>query len=462
MDTATAVGTVQLPVAPVRRTAPFDSLALESAYLAELGRLDGDAEARRAADDLLVREGVRYHEGPVSWSYVPKIFSRADVAHLAWVAETMGGIMEKVTRAYAAREEVRRFFGLDPRIEELARRLPAAGETIPIARVDIFLNEKTGAFQFCELNTDGSSGMLTTAGVTRANALTGAGRRLTASHAAAAFDVMGACADAVIDAYRAVGGEAEHPVFAVVDYIESIAREEIAAFAPVFEARGARLHVADIRDLTYRDGRLADADGPIDGVWRRVVVSEMLEKPCAGAGALMAAAEEGRVPVIGGFCTWPVATKTVFALLHDPLAATMLSEEELAFVRDHVPETDLLDPESDLSRFHDRSRWIAKPRDGYNSSGVHAGSDCTEEEWQGILAEMAATGGMVQAYAPQFASMNVEGGAAGVGRSPVPYDMMEGLYLFGGRFGGVFTRCGTQAVIGEFTDRLNMGCLVVS
>ncbi|WP_425429828.1 RluA family pseudouridine synthase [Collinsella vaginalis] len=68
-------------------------------------------------------------------------------------------------------------------MEELARRLPAAGETIPIARVDIFLNEKTGAFQFCELNTDGSSGMLATAGVTRANALTGAGRRLTASRA---------------------------------------------------------------------------------------------------------------------------------------------------------------------------------------------------------------------------------------------------------------------------------------
>jgi hypothetical protein len=38
---------------------------------------------------------------------------------------------------------------------------------------------------------------------------------------------------------------------------------------------------------------------------------------------------------------------------------------------------------------------------------------------------------------------------------------MEGLYLFDGKFGGVFTRCGQAHTIGEFTGRLNMGCFVV-
>ncbi len=39
---------------------------------------------------------------------------------------------------------------------------------------------------------------------------------------------------------------------------------------------------------------------------------------------------------------------------------------------------------------------------------------------------------------------------------------MEGLFLFNGKFGGVFTRCGMDNVIGEWTHRLNMGCLVVA
>ena len=32
-------------------------------------------------------------------------------------------------------------------------------QLIPLARVDVFFDEETGDYQFCELNTDGSAGM---------------------------------------------------------------------------------------------------------------------------------------------------------------------------------------------------------------------------------------------------------------------------------------------------------------
>ena len=38
---------------------------------------------------------------------------------------------------------------------------------------------------------------------------------------------------------------------------------------------------------------------------------------------------------------------------------------------------------------------------------------------------------------------------------------MEGLYLVYGKFAGIFTRCGLQATIGEWTNRYNMGCIIV-
>ena len=177
--------------------------------------------------------------------------------------------------------------------------------------------------------------------------------------------------------------------------------------------------------------------------------------------AFMACAADGAVPIVGGFRTWPCATKTVFAVLHSPAARQVLNEEELAFVREHVPATYMLDSQSDLTRFADRTRWIAKPRDGYNSLGVRAGQDCTDEEWAEVLAQMAQTRGTVQEYVTPYATLNVEGGAAGIGRPFEPYMNMEGLFLFRNRFAGVFTRCGQSAVIGEFAGRLNMGCLVV-
>ena len=456
------LGTVELPVVATSGLSfPLDSLSLEYEYLAISNELGGDGDGHRAGDAYLVGTNALYHGGPVQWSFVPKIFSRRDLGYLSWIAETMGGIMDKLTRQFAVDAELRAAFGFTPEIEELCLAPVAYDSQIPIARADIFLNEETGDFQFCELNTDGSSGMLVTTEVTRANLRTETGRRFAAAHPLAAFDIYGQCVDAVLGCYREAGGTAEHPVVAAVDYAESIVAEEIEEFGRVFAEHGAELRFTDIRDLRYEDGVLSDSHGPIDCVWRRVVISEMLEKPCPGADAFKACVHDGYVPVVGGFRTWPCATKTVFAVLHSPLAERFLTPDELAFVRAHVPETYLLDAESDLMRFSERERWIAKPRDGYNSIGVRAGSDCSEAEWSDVLREMAATGSTVQAYAPQFSTLNVEGGVAGIGRSPVPYANMEGLFLFRNKFAGVFTRCGISAVIGEFSGRLNMGCLVV-
>ena len=444
-----------------RPSVPLDSVALETEYAQIARRLDGDAPSHEAGDAYLATTNALYHGGPVQWSFIPKIFSRRDLGYLSWIAETMGGIMEKVTACFVEDASFRALFKLDPAIERLACMPNAFPMQIPIARVDIFLDEMTGAFKFCELNTDGSSGMLVTEEVTRTNLLTQTGKTFAAGHRVSAFDIYTACADAVLSCYRDAGGAEEHPAVVAVDYAESIVREEIEEFARVFAEHGASLRFADIRDLRYVDGELHDACGRIDCVWRRVVISEMLEKPCAGADALMACAADGRVPIVGGFRTWPCATKTVFAVLQSDAAKAVLTEDELAFVREHVPATYLLDETSDLSHFCDRERWIAKPRDGYNSMGVRAGRDCTDEEWRAVVREVAASGGIVQEYVVPFATPNVEGGVAGIGQPLAPYMNMEGLFLFNGRFSGVFTRCGQASVIGEFAGRLNMGCLVV-
>lgn len=439
---------------------PLDSVALEDEYVADARELGGDEASHKAGDRYLAGTNALYHGGPIQWSFVPKIFSKRDLGYLAWIAETMGSIMDKVTQRFVTDGSLRAAFGLDPRIEELACMPNAFSTQIPIARVDIFLNEQTGAFKFCELNTDGSSGMLSTVEVTRTNLLTKTGARFASRHSLAAFDIYRACVDAILGCYREAGGTAECPQVVAVDYAESIAREEIEEFSRVFAEHGAQLRFADIRDLRYEDGKLFDSVGQIDCVWRRVVISEMLEKPCAGADALLACAETGTVPIVGGFRTWPCATKTVFAVLHSPVVKDILTPDERAFIQEHVPATYLVDETTDLSRFSDRSKWIAKPRDGYNSIGVRAGQDCTDEEWSQVLEEMAASHGTVQEYVTPYASMNVEGGIAGIGRPFEPYMNMEGLFLFRNRFAGVFTRCGQAAVIGEFAGRLNMGCLV--
>ena len=290
----------QRPLLPHATILSPDSCALQAEYIDIARELEGDASSHEAGDAHLLTTNALYHGGPVQWSFVPKVFSRRDLGYLAWIAETMGRIMDKVTLRFVEDEGFRAAFELDPRIERLACMPNAFGTQIPIARVDIFLDEETGSFKFCELNTDGSSGMLVIEEATKTNLLTKTGKTFASRHVVSTWpDIFGACASAVLDCYREAGGKAAVPEVVAVDYAESIAREEIDEFARVFAEHGARLRFADIRDLRYEDGVLTDALGPIDCVWRRVVISEMLEKPCPGADAFMACAPMAPVPIVG-------------------------------------------------------------------------------------------------------------------------------------------------------------------
>ena len=450
---------------------------LEEEFLGIARELGGDVAGREAGDDYLAGTHALYHGGPLSWAMSPKVFDLAQVALLADAAETMGRIMDKVTRRYLADAGFRALFRLAPELEALTLVPTGYERLIPVARVDVFLDEETGDYQFCELNTDGSAGMTATVEVTRAIQRTETYRRFAGRHPdIRTFDVVGGAIQAVLDTYGewargslARAGAPERPVVALVDYTESASVDEVADIVEHLAARHVEARFCEIRDLRVTgegpSARLSDPRGPIDCVWRRAVTSEIAEKPCPGAEALADAAARGLAAVVGGFRTWPSATKTIFAVLHSDAARDLLSADELAFVRAHVPETHLLDASSDLAPYLEKDRWIAKPAGSYNSQGVVCGMDCeTGSAWRDALARTAASGGVVQAYAPQYLTPAIVGGRLPEGADPLdfrPASNMEGLYLFGGRFAGVFTRCGYEHVIGEWTHRMNMGCLVV-
>ena len=505
----------------------------------------GDMAGRREADEYLSQTHALYHGDPTPWALTPKIFDAETTAVLKDAAELMYGIMDKVTRAFCADPAVRARFDLDPAFAELCAMDAGYDCQIPLARVDIFLDEDTGAYKFCELNTDGSAGMVVTDAVDRAVRMTPSFQEFERQHPGlrdyalcdgwvdALFETYaewsaahpGRTEDGVgsnVDVDRCLDGwsrveanrTVESPVLAtkntmtgvdapsdgvscvaenaaktadantagaavlpasvaIVDYAESIDREDAAHFVELMRRRGVAARFADVRDLWIGEDengmrRLCDAEGPIDCVWRRAVTGELWDKPCDGRAALIEAARDGLACIVGGFRTWPCATKTVFAYLWSPAARELLTPEEIAFVREHVPYTEMLGDGSDLGRFASKDRWIIKPSGGYNAVGVVAGLDAAEDEWAQLLAQAAHGGAIIQEYAPQYKTPCLRGtlvdgphrGAAPEGLADelgfAPAANMEGLYLYRGRFAGVYTRVGFGNTIGEWTSRLNV------
>ena len=475
----------------------------------------GDMAGRREADEYLSQTHALYHGDPTPWALTPKIFDAETTAVLKDAAELMYGIMDKVTRAFCADPAVRARFDLDPAFAELCAMDAGYDCQIPLARVDIFLDEDTGAYKFCELNTDGSAGMVVTDAVDRAVRMTPSFQEFERRHPRLRdYALCDGWIDALFETYaeweaahpgrtedgvesgagegggpdeasRAATGETDGAAdasaapsacpasVAIVDYAESIDHEDAAHFVELMRRRGVVARFADVRDLWIGEDeddmrRLCDAEGPIDCVWRRAVTGELWDKPCDGRAALIEAARDGLACIVGGFRTWPCATKTVFAYLWSPAAGELLTPEEAAFVREHVPYTEVLSDGSDLGRFASKDRWILKPSGGYNAIGVVAGLDATEDEWAQLLVQAARGGAIIQEYASQYKTPCLRGtlvdgphrGAAPEGLADelgfAPAANMEGLYLYRGRFAGVYTRVGFGNTIGEWTSRLNV------
>lgn len=466
--------------------------ALEDEFNQIIRQTSGDRAGRERADAYLAHSHALYHGEPTPWAFTPKIFDKAMCELLKNAAETMGTIMDKITKAFRTDEAFRAQFGLDPEFARLCCLDTGYDQEIPLARVDIFLHEDTGAYQFCELNTDGSAGMVTTDEITHALTLTTAYQTFVQYHPnLRSFDISSSWVRAVCSLYASweqdrttqPHAEVDTPEqtsaipnsLAIVDYAESIDREDVAHFVELFARRGVSARFVDVRDLRFErtasgQGQLMDSDGSISCVWRRAVTSELWEKPCSGREALIRAAEENATCIIGGFRTWPCATKTIFAVMWGDEASNILTPDEVAFIHEHVPYTEVLSPASDVSRFSDKDAWIVKPSGGYNARGVLAGLDADEQTWRTALATTAQEGGVIQHYAPQYwmptmRGTLIEGAHRG---APAQTDVdgfaeatqMEGLYLFNGTFAGVYTRCGFANTIGEWTSRLNMACFV--
>ncbi|MCG8314490.1 MAG: hypothetical protein MI976_14880, partial [Pseudomonadales bacterium] len=81
------------------------------------------------------------------------------------------------------------------------------------------------------------------------------------------------------------------------------------------------------------------------------------------------------------------ADKRVLTWFSNPgfLDALGLSDHELSFIRQVVPETHLVTSENAEQFWRERKKWFFKPVSGFGSRGVYRGSKLTKNTWQKIV-----------------------------------------------------------------------------
>lgn len=426
---------------------------------------DKKSHARTAREEIeyMNQSTAKYHGRCVSTLYVPKMFTPEDINCFEQLIETLYGIFDKVIERYRDDASYRELFGFPKKLEELILREPRYSCKIPVARIDIFYNEETKEFKFCEFNTDGSSAMNEDRELNRGLKLTLGYEQLAEKYQIRSFELFDSWVEESLKIYQETEHAVEKPYVAIVDFMESATNNEFEIFAESYRKHGVECEICEIRDLHYRDGRLYGIkETPIDMIYRRAVTSDIMKHYDEVQDFITAVTEE-KVCLLGDFTTQIVHNKVLYQILHHPMTQSFLTGEENAYVKLHVPYTAAMDaeyvPYEDI--ISNKDNWILKPQDSYGSKGVFAGVEYeSEKEWKEIVDSHRISEYLVQEFHVPYRTPNIDF-SGGADTDFIQVSNLTGLFVYGGKFRGIYSRVSRGPIISTQYSEIALPSIVV-
>lgn len=396
----------------------------------------------------IARSRAIYMGEPVPGLYQGIFYDRDTFLSWKRISDTMISIGEKMTKAYLADPDYRALFPFPEAMEKLILHDPGYDMAVPIARYDLFYEDEN-RFMFCECNTDGSSAMNEDNVLGQLMMESEGFRDFSAQYDLHNRDYFEPWVDKSLALYRSIQGE-NPKTLAIADFKESGTPYEFLEFQERYEKRGIRTFLPDIRELDFRDGALYFGDEKIDMVYRRVTTSELVEKATEAQGFIDAYYANAFV-CIGSMRSQVIHNKKAFAILHDEDWKHLFSEEENAFIENHIPYTGSLNAQTRDHVLENKDRYIIKPADSRGSAGVAVGADWSAEKFAAKIDALLGGPAIYQDYyvaePMDFVYFDEDGNF-----SVQPLVPLYGMFIYLGEFEGVYTRVGGERIISGKTS----------
>ena len=448
---------------------------LEYEYRKDIEKdMKGHAATGQEAKQYVLNSTAKYHNRVPRSMYIPKLFTKREVEKFDELTKELFGIFGKVMKEYRENEEYRKLFGFDERMEELILKEEAYSTEVPMARIDIFYEEETGEFKFCEFNTDGTSAMNEDRELNNAMKLTKAYQAFERNHKIETFELFDSWVEEFGEIYKEYAqkyGRSEVPNVAIVDFLEHATYSEFQVFKERFEAHGIPCVICDVRKLTWDGEYCYTPEGlRIDAIYRRAVTSDILNHYEEVEGLIQAVKCNG-VCLVGEFRTQIVHNKILYKVLHLPETMHILTEKERRYVKAHVPYTvsltkELFEAKENLKEevYTNKNGWIIKPEDSYGSYGVHAGVECkTEEEWFAHVEQALDQGYILQEFCTPYRLPNADL----LNEKPelrkwCTTSNLTGIFVYNGKMKGLYSRTSFSDIISTQYSEMSSATMVIS
>ncbi len=295
---------------------------------------------------------------------------------------------------------------LEPYEEEMLAVDLAAGIRAPwsSSRLDSFYNADTGYLAFVEYNAE------TPAGIGYGDQLTELFmemeimRQFQAYYRVTPFFGMPNLVEVLQRAWTDWGGQGI-PQIAIADWREVPTLSEHEISRVYFEHNGNKALLCDPREMEYRNGSLWAGDFRVDMIYKRVLISELVER-LGMESDMVRAVRDRAVFLTNSFSAKLMAKKASLALLSDDANAHLFTPAQRDAIAQHIPwtrrvadrKTRYQGRDIDLLEFIERNqqRLVLKPNDDYGGHGVVIGWAVSADEWTATLKKALAAPYVVQ------------------------------------------------------------------
>ncbi len=425
--------------------------------IAEYHRLvEADPASAREQSEWLrhafPREGITFDGAPMPSFLRPQFVPRVDWNRLCAAGTRLLELAVRVARAAFGGDPRRlcAFLGT-PEAEARWVTLDPGEPDVVLSRLDAFLTEDGP--RFIEINSDAPAGFGYSdrmARVFRELPLFQAfAERVPVSYRSSEEGLV----RAVVAPGRARGGKGP-PLVAIVDWADVKTRADQEILREAFSARGSQCVLVDPRAMEVRNGRLWTPSEPVDVVYRRAVLSELVEREDE-VRPFLTAYRDRLCPFVNSFRCRLSEDKAFFALLTDEAFSSLMSAEEVAFVVRLVPWTRKVEErrtvkdgrEVDLLPFvlANRAGLVLKPAHAYGGRSVYVGDETAGAEWEAAVRSALGAPWVVQERVtiPEEPFPTFEGGELRF----VPLKVNTNPFYVAGEEAGAVTRASRSSII---------------
>ena len=382
------------------------SEALRSAIDAWHGGLTPElaGESEAWLTEGLRRRGLLFGERPLCTVLRPRFLTPEQYTLLQERIAVLLGAFDRMLQAALSSPKLLAQFGLLDWERMLALedlRIPAS----PVSRLDAFFDPADGRLRFTEYNAETPAGSGYNDALSELFLAIPAAGPFLRTHALRPLPARANVLHALLAAYQQWSGLRDAPVIGILDWKEVPTYSEFVLYRDYFTAMGLECVIADVRECELLNGRLIAAGTPIDLIYKRVLIGELVEREGL-EHPIVRAVRSGAVCMVNPFRCKILHKKASLAVLSDERNVALFNGPEQHVIAEQIPWTRLVEERStefqgkriDLLPWmaQNRERLVLKPNDEYGGAGIVLGWEVSDSAWAAAIEQALAEPFIVQ------------------------------------------------------------------